>query len=60
MPKVMASVMGIEIAISSAERHSQKPISAMSTTRPIASYKRFHEEVDVFLYLQAADRTCGR
>ena len=37
MPNVMASVMGIEIAISTAERHSQKPISETMTTRPMAS-----------------------
>ena len=38
IPKVMASVMGMESAMRKAERHSQKPISAISTTRPIASY----------------------
>ena len=37
VPKVMASVMGMEMAISTAERHSQKPISETMTTRPIAS-----------------------
>jgi hypothetical protein len=39
MPKVMAKVMGMEIAIRTADRHSQKPISETSTTRMMASYK---------------------
>ena len=33
-PNVIASVIGIENAINSAERHSQKPINAMITTSP--------------------------
>ena len=37
IPNVIATVIGIESAISSAERHSQKPISATSTTRMMAS-----------------------
>ncbi len=37
IPKVMASVRGIEMAIRTAERHSQKPTSATRTTSPIAS-----------------------
>ena len=37
MPKVIASVIGMEIAISTAERHSQNPISETTTTRMIAS-----------------------
>ena len=52
MPKVMASVMGMEIAINTAERHSQKPINETSTTRMMASYKRVHEQADVLLDLQ--------
>jgi hypothetical protein len=38
-PNVMASVIGMLSAMSSAERHSQKPTSATSTTRTIASYR---------------------
>lgn len=37
IPKVMAKVMGMERAISSAERHSQKPIRATKTTKTMAS-----------------------
>src|SRR5215469_17243703 len=37
-PNVIASVMGIDTAISTAERHSQKPMSDTSTTSAIASY----------------------
>ncbi len=37
IPNVMASVIGIDSAISSAERHSQKPISETTTTSAIAS-----------------------
>ncbi len=37
MPNVMVRVMGMERAISSAERHSQKPSSATSTTSAMAS-----------------------
>ena len=36
-PKVIARVMGMEIAISSADRHSQKPSHDTSTTRTMAS-----------------------
>ena len=38
-PNVMARVTGIEIAISSAERHSQNPISETKITSAIASSK---------------------
>ena len=38
MPKVSASVIGIDSIIRSAERHSQKPRKATSTTSAIASY----------------------
>jgi hypothetical protein len=38
-PNVRARVTGIEIAISSAERHSQNPISETKITSPIASSK---------------------
>ena len=38
MPKVIAKVMGMEIAMSTAERHSQNPISETITTRTMASY----------------------
>ncbi len=37
MPNVIASVIGIDSAMSSAERHSQKPMSATRTTSAIAS-----------------------
>jgi hypothetical protein len=37
IPNVIASVIGIESAISSAERHSQKPMSDTTTTRMTAS-----------------------
>ena len=37
MPKVMARVMGMDSAMSSAERHSLKPMAATSTTRATAS-----------------------
>jgi hypothetical protein len=37
IPKVISSVIGIESAISAAERHSQKPISETMTTRITAS-----------------------
>ena len=37
IPNVIASVIGIDSAISSAERHSQKPISETSTTSTTAS-----------------------
>ncbi len=36
-PKVIASVMGMEIAISTADRHSQKPSHDTNTTRTMAS-----------------------
>ena len=36
-PKVIASVIGIDTAMSSADRHSQKPMSETMTTRMIAS-----------------------
>src|SRR5258708_33763113 len=36
MPRLMASVMGMEKAISSAERQSQNPIAETNTTRIIA------------------------
>ncbi len=39
IPKVIASVSGMDIAIRSAGRHSQKPTRATSTTRTIASYR---------------------
>ncbi len=39
MPKVIARVSGMLIASNSAERHSQNPTSAMSTTRMMASYR---------------------
>jgi hypothetical protein len=37
MPNVIASVMGIDSAISSADRHSQNPISDTRTTSATAS-----------------------
>ena len=37
MPNVIESVSGIAIAMSSAERHSQKPTSATRITSAIAS-----------------------
>ncbi len=37
MPKVMASVIGIEMAIKIAERHSQNPTSETITTSTMAS-----------------------
>ena len=37
MPNVISSVSGIDSAISSAERHSQKPIKDTRITSPIAS-----------------------
>ena len=36
-PKVIARVMGMEMAISRADRHSQKPSHDTSTTRAMAS-----------------------
>ena len=39
IPNVIARVSGIASAISSAERHSQKPSSATMTTRTIASIR---------------------
>ena len=39
IPNVIASVIGIDSAISSADRHSQKPISDTSTTSATASYR---------------------
>jgi hypothetical protein len=39
IPKVIASVIGIDNAISTAERHSQKPMSDTSTTRITASFR---------------------
>ena len=39
MPNVIASVMGMEIAMSRAERHSQNPMRETITTRTMASYK---------------------
>ena len=39
IPKVMASVSGIEAAISMAARQSQKPTSATITTSAIASHR---------------------
>ena len=50
-PNVIASVIGIASAISSADRHSQKPIHATRTTSTIASYSAFHEQVEVLTYL---------
>ena len=48
----MASVIGIESAISTAERHSQKPMSETMTTRGDRFIQRVHEEIDVLLDLQ--------
>ena len=39
IPKVIARVSGMLIASSVAERHSQKPIRAISTTRITASHR---------------------
>ena len=41
IPKVMASVSGMLIASRAAERHSQNPMRAISTTRITASHRLF-------------------
>ena len=51
MPNVIASVIGMLSAISSAERHSQKPISATRTTRHDRFVQAGHEQVDVLRHL---------
>ncbi len=38
-PNVIASVIGIDSAKRSAERHSQNPMSPTTTTSAIASYR---------------------
>ena len=44
IPAVIASVIGMDNAISNVERHSQNPtVSAINTTNPMASVKGFHE-----------------